>query len=174
MVPVTVHTVVSAPREEVFDYVNDLADRVAFCDHYMQELHLTRPRSSGVGAAARFRLRAPRMRTWAETRIVESDRPRRIVEEGRMGRLDRTRWWTVWELSRVSSDATRVELTTAIEPATRLDSLRESLGATRWFRRQGETALSRLRQAFEERPERPLARATVAGYEPEKAVRFGS
>jgi hypothetical protein len=35
-------------------------------------------------------------------------------------------------------------------------------------------SLRRLRKIFEERPERPLARAGVAGYEPLKAARYGS
>jgi hypothetical protein len=37
-----------------------------------------------------------------------------------------------------------------------------------------KVSLKRLRTIFEERPERPLARATVAGYEPLKAARYGS
>jgi hypothetical protein len=35
-------------------------------------------------------------------------------------------------------------------------------------------SLKRLRTIFEERPEHPPARATVAGYEPLKAARYGS
>lgn len=172
MVPVTVHAVISAPRGELFDYVADLSNRVAFADHYMHDFHLTRPRSSGSGAGARFRLDVPGGGTFAESAIVEVERPRRLVEEGRMGRLGRTRWHSVWELSPAGRDATRVELTVGTQPGTRLDAMRDSLGARRWHRRQAAAALSRLRRAFEERPERPLARATVAGYEPATAPRF--
>ncbi len=174
MVPITVHAVISAPREELFDYVADLSNRVAFADHYMRDFHLTRPRSSGLGAGARFRLDVPGAKTFAESVIVEVERPRRLVEEGRMGRLGRTRWHSVWDLSPAGHDATRVELAVGTQPGTRVDSLRESLGARRWHRRQANAALSRLRRAFEERPERPLARATIAGYEPAKAPRFGA
>ena len=66
------------------------------------------------------------------------------------------------------------ELVLWTEPATRLDAFKESLGARRWLRRRVKTSLSRLRKIFEERPEAPLARATIAGYEPAKAARFGS
>ena len=174
MLPVTAHVLISASREAVFDYVADLANRVAFADHYLKDFHLTRPRSSGVGAAARFRLDVPGARTWAESGVAESERPRRIVEEGRMGRLGRSTWWTVWDLSAADPGATRVELSVGTEPATRVDRLRESLGARRWHRRQARTTLARLRRVFEERPERPLARATIAGYDPAKGVRFGT
>jgi hypothetical protein len=47
-------------------------------------------------------------------------------------------------------------------------------GAARWIRRNTKIALERLRMIFEEPSEQPLARATVAGYEPAKAARFGA
>ena len=49
-----------------------------------------------------------------------------------------------------------------------------STDGRRWLRRQVKASLSRLRKIFEERPEAPLARATIAGFEPAKAARFGS
>jgi hypothetical protein len=68
---------------------------------------------------------------------------------------------------------THVELTTYSEPATLIDRLKEAGGA-RWLRRQTRTALERLRMVFEEPPPGELKRATVAGYEPQKAPRFGA
>src|ERR1041385_2540087 len=47
MRPVRAHVIISAPREDVYDLVADLAARVAWCDHYEDEFRLTRPRSSG-------------------------------------------------------------------------------------------------------------------------------
>lgn len=173
MDPVSSQVIVSAPREAVFDFVADLANRAAFADHYMVDLHLTRPRSSGTGAGARFRLDFPRARTWAETTIVEVDRPRRLVEEGRVGRAGRSAAWTVWELTAEGSGATRVELTAATEPSNRVDALKESFGARRWYRTQTATALRRLRRGVEEERDRPLARVGVDGYEAAKAPRFG-
>lgn len=174
MRPVTVHTVISAPREEVFDYVGDLANHVAFIDHYVSDYRLARANSYGEGAAARFRVENPGPKQWAEVVFKEFDRPRRIVEAGRAGRLGRNRFWNVWELIPEGGSATRVEMTTWTEPATRFDAFKEALGARRWFRAQAKTALERLRRVFEETPERPLARATVAGYEPHTAPRFGA
>ena len=60
------------------------------------------------------------------------------------------------------------------EPATRLDAFKESLGARRWLARQVEGRPVAPAGIFEEPPEAPLARATIAGYEPAKAARFGS
>lgn len=170
---VTVHQTISAPREEIFDFVADLAGRPAYTDHYLDDFRLARAHPSGKGAAARFRIRAPLAKEYGELAVVECDRPRRIVEEVRSGRRGRNRSVAVYDFIREDDDLTRVDLTTYREPATLLDRLKE-IGGARWIRRQTKMALGRLRMIFEEPPDRPLARATVAGYEPLKAARFGS
>lgn len=173
MGPVTVETVISAPREAVFDFVGDLANHVAVTDHFRSDFRLARAKSDGPGAAARFRLENPGPKQWAEVQFAVFERPRRIVEEGRSGRFLRNRFWTVWEFI-PDGRATRVELTFWSEPATRWDALKEALGGRGWVRRQNKVALERLRKVFEEPPERPLMRATVAGLEPLKLPRFGA
>ena len=174
MRPVEVHAVISAPREEIFDFVGDLANRPAYAGHYMRDYHLARAKSDGPGAAARFRVRAPLAAQWVEIVVAEFDRPRRIVEEARVGRLGRTRAGAVYELVREGPELTRVELISWTEPATAIDRLRESLGARAWLRRSQRRALERLREIFEEGVEGPLPRATIAGYEPLRAPRFGA
>jgi uncharacterized protein YndB with AHSA1/START domain len=170
---VTVETHISAPREVVFDFVADLAARPAYTDHYMTDYRLARANPYGKGAAARFRLSAPLGSQYAELELKDLDRPRRIVEELRVGRLGRTRSVAVYDFIPEAGGTTRVELTTYSEPATLLDRLKE-LGAAGWVRRQSKVALERLRKVFEEPPEGELLRATVAGYEPPKAARFGA
>ena len=110
MGPVTVETVISAPREVVFDFVGDLANHVAFTDHMMSDYRLARAKSDGAGAAARFRLENPGPKQWAEVQLVAFERPRRIVEEGHSGRFLRNKFWTVWDML-PEGKATRVELT---------------------------------------------------------------
>jgi hypothetical protein len=171
--PVTVETVISAPREAVFDFLGDLANHVAFTDHYMSDFRLARTKSDGLGAAARFRLENPGPKQWAEVQFTVFEPPRRIVEEGRSGRWGRNKFWTVWDLSS-DGKATRVELTFWTEPATRWDSFKEALGARSWVKAQNKTALARLRKVFEERRDEPLARTTVAGLEPMTLPRFGA
>src|SRR5919202_1196648 len=56
--------------------------------------------------------------------------------------------------------------------ARAIDRFRQT-GAAWWIGRNTKMALERLRLVFEDPPARPLARVTVAGYEPLKAPRFG-
>jgi uncharacterized protein YndB with AHSA1/START domain len=170
---VTVSTVISAPREEVFDFVCDLAGRPAYTDHFMRDYRLARVDPVGPGAAARFQLRAPLAKEYAELTIIEADRPWQIVEEIRVGRRGRNRSVAVYEFTVEGGGVTRVELTTYSEPATVIDRVKE-LGAAGWIRRQTKKALERLRLIFEEPPGGELKRATIAGYEPAKAPRFGA
>jgi uncharacterized protein YndB with AHSA1/START domain len=170
---VTVSTIISAPREDVFDFVCDLAARPGFTDHYMADYRLARVRPVGVGAAARFRLNAPMSNQYAELTITEADRPRRIIEEIRVGRRGRNRSVAVYDFTRESANVTRVELTTYSEPATRVDRFRQ-IGAAGWIRRKTRRSLDRLRAIFEEPQKEPPKRATIAGYESTKAARFGA
>lgn len=170
---VTVDTVISAPREEIFDFVADLSLRPAFSNHYLNDYRLARANPVGKGASARFRLDRLVFKDYAEITIVECARPRRIVEEGRIGRLGRSRLVAVYDFIPEAGGTTRVELTTFSEPKTAIDRLRQA-GAHRWIRRKTKRALERLRKIFEEPTDEELPRATVAGYEPTTAPRFGA
>jgi uncharacterized protein YndB with AHSA1/START domain len=170
---VTVSTVITAPREEIFDFVCDLAARPAFTDHYMRDYRLARVNPVGLGAACRFQLKLPLAKEYAELEITEVDRPRRIVESLGVGRRGRNRTLAVYDFSDEGHGVTRVELTTFSEPATAVDRVKE-LGAAGWVRRQTAKSLKRLRMIFEEPPQGELKRATIAGFEPEKAARYGA
>ena len=170
---VTVDTVISAPREEIFDFVVDLSRRPAYCDHYLKDYRLARANPVGKGAAARFLLDAPIFSERAELAISEADRPRRIVEEGRVGRRGRSRLAAVYEFTPQAGGTTRVELTTYSEPKTMIDRIKQR-GVHRWMRRQSKTSLNRLRRIFEEPQTGELARVSVAAAEPGRAPRFGA
>lgn len=170
---VTVETVISAPREQVFDFVADLSQRPSFADHYLKDYRLARANPVGVGAAARFLLDAPVFSERGDVAVVEFERPRRIVEEGRIGRRGRSRLAAVYDFSKEAGGNTRVELTTYSEPATMVDRLRQR-GVHRWIKRQTKKSLKRLKQIFEEPGKKPLARVSVAGYDPAEAPRFGA
>ena len=174
MIPVALDTYISAPREDVFDFVADIAARPSWNDHFQREFHLTRPRTSVVGSAARYRTSPPFQRQlYTDLAIVRLDRPRQIVEEGVQGRLNRGRVQLVWDFSQEGPTLTRVGVELRTEPGGRLQATAESLGARRYYKREYATALERLRVIFEERPQGELVRATVAGYEPLKAPRYG-
>ncbi len=173
MVDVTVHGYISAPREEIYDYVSDLANRVAFTDHYQHDFRLAHPRSHGRGAAARWLQRPPLNKQYFEAQVVEAERPRLIVEAIHGGRGGRTRGEVVWEMLRDGTRVTRVDLTIRFEAGTPREAVKERFGTERWLRRRARTTLERLRVIFEERPSAPLARVSMAGFDPLKAPRFG-
>ncbi len=163
MDPITVSIVVSAPREQVFDYLQDIANHPEFTDHYLVDWHLTRIDSVGRGAGARFRVEAPGNRfSWGDVTFVEVDRPSRIVEVGRGGKNNRIRTLGVYDLSSASAGTTRVQFTLQTTPATLTDRLIEGLGARGWMKRQNGRAMRRLRTILE-RGEGRGARVTVAG-----------
>src|SRR5579871_764442 len=162
MDPVTVSIVVGRPREEVFDYLVDIANHAEFTDHFLTDWHLTREDTVGVGAGAQVRVKAPLQRfSWLGVRFVEIDRPWRIIEAGRGGKYNRIRTMVVYTLEPGPDGATRVELSVETVPKTPSDRLIELLGARSWTRRQHRRALRRLRSILEEGTRRG-ARATVA------------
>jgi len=149
--PVTVSTVISAPRERVFDYLQDIANHAEFTDHYLVDWHLTRIDSVGRGAGARFKVEVPGNRySWADVTFAEVERPHRIVEHGRTGKANRIRTVGVYELDPVAGGATRVTFTLQTAPATLADRLMEGLGARGYMRRKGRKAMQRLRAILEE------------------------
>ena len=150
MDPVTVSIVVSASRERVFDYLQDIANHSEFTDHYLVDWHLTRIDSVGRGAGARFRVRAPRNRfSWGDVTFAEVDAPHRIVEVGRTGKNNRIRTLGVYELASAAAGTTRVRFTLETVPATLSDRLLESFGARGWLKRKNARALRRLRTIIE-------------------------
>lgn len=148
MGPVSATTTIDQPRERVFDFLCDLANRESFTHDFIEQLRLERLPSTGVGAAARFRITG-RAEMWVETVIEEAERPHRIYERGRGGRTDRVPVFTVWELVGEPGGATEVTVTFWTEPSHPADRIKEKLGHARWFRRQWSGALARLREILE-------------------------
>jgi uncharacterized protein YndB with AHSA1/START domain len=160
--PITVSTVISASREEIFDYLQDIANHEEFTDHYLVDWRLTRVNSVGRGAGARFRVKAPGNRfSWADVTFVDVQRPYKIVEVGRTGKNNRIRTLATYELAPAAHNSTRVRFTLETEPATLSDRLMESFGARGWTRRKSARAMRRLRSIIE-RDEDRGSRVTVA------------
>jgi uncharacterized protein YndB with AHSA1/START domain len=148
--PVTVSIIVGVPREQVFEYLRDIANHPEFTDHYLVDWHLTRIDSVGLGAGARFRIKAPRNRfSWGDVTFVDVQEPHRIVEVGRTGKNNRIRTLGVYDLDPGVSGTTRVRFTIETVPVTLSDRLMEGFGARSWLRRKNERALRRLRSILE-------------------------
>ena len=144
--------IVDVPREQVFDYLQDIANHPEFTDHYLVDWHLTRIDSVGLGAGARFRIKAPRNRfSWGDVTFVEVQAPHRIVEAGRTGKNNRIRTLGVYELAEGSHGTTRVRFTLETVPVMLSDRLLESLGGRRWCKRKNNRAMRRLRAVFDDR-----------------------
>ena len=155
---------IARPREEVFEYLADIANHAEFTDHYLVDWHLTRENTYGLGAGARFRVKAPCNRFgWGGVTITEFESPARILETGQGGKFNRVRTRGEYRLSPRDDDGgTKVEYSIETEPGNRADRIMESLGARTFLKRQNAKALRRLR-AILEKDEQRGRRPTVAG-----------
>jgi uncharacterized protein YndB with AHSA1/START domain len=151
---------IARPREEVFEYLADIANHAEFTDHFMVDWHLTREDTYGVGAGARWKSKQPLNRfSWGDSTIVEAERPRRIVEVGRTGKFNRIRTITVYELEPTAGDGTRLRFTFESEPKLPTDRLLERRG---WMKRRLRKSMRRLQSILEEDYGRGT-RPTIAG-----------
>jgi uncharacterized protein YndB with AHSA1/START domain len=164
--PVTTSVVIDAPRERVFDYLQDIANHPEFTDHYLVDWHLTREDPVGRGAGARFRVKTPpgpaRRFAWGDVSFIEVQPPHRIVEVGRTGKNNRIRTVGVYELTEGAGGTTQVSYSLETEPRMLSDRIIEAMGQRRWLRRKQNRAMRRLRSILELDEGRGV-RATVAG-----------
>jgi len=163
MDPVTANVLIDRPREEVFDYLADIANHQEFSDHYLKEWRLTRVDSVGRGAGARFKIDAPLDRFgWGDMTFIDVERPHKIVAAGRAGKFNRNKTWTTWTLT-PSGKATQVEVTTESEPALITDKFLNTVLRRRgWMKRGLRKGLRRMQSILEEDLDRGK-RATVGG-----------
>ena len=140
---------IDAPRERVYGMVADLAMRPAYCDHFQTGFRLQRIDSTGIGAAARFHIDAPRFPIWIETVIAELEPPHLVLEEGAGSLIDRMAVGTVWELVEGAGGMCEVSVSFWTEAKRGSDKLRDRLVSSGWYERQWKQALTRLRDLAE-------------------------
>jgi hypothetical protein len=149
--PFTVSTTIAKPRELVYEYLADIANHAEFSDHYLVDWHLTRVDPYGLGAGARFRIKAPLNRfAWADVTFAEMQSPFRIVERGRGGKYNRIRMMGIYTLSSAPGGTTKVQYTFETEPSQLSDKLMETFGGRSWNRRKAARAMRRLRSILED------------------------
>jgi len=162
MGPIHAEIEVDVSRERAFELIGDLAARPSFTDHFLSDFHLLRLDSRGVGAGARFRVKAPLRSVWQDTTIVEQEEPFRIVERGAGGRANRICTHTVWELTPWVGSLILIKFSHWTEP-TALDRPLEVLTAASAFQQHSwRIALRRLRDLLEAEQSVP-ERVAVAG-----------
>ncbi len=164
MGPIHAEIEVDVSREEIFALLSDLSLRPAFTDHFLTDFHLTRIDPVGIGAGARFRVKAPLRKVWTDTSIVESEAPFKLVERGFCGRTNRIETTTVWELTGGPGALTKVTVSTWTAPTNPLDKALESLSWGAHFQGRGwREALRRLRGLLESDQPQPVRPIAVAG-----------
>ena len=164
MEPFTVSTTIEKPREEVYEYLSDVANHAEFSDHYLVDWHLTRTDTYGVGAGARFRSKAPLQRfLWEDKVIAEMEPPFKILEHGRGGKYNRIRMLGIYTLQPTSGGGTRVQYTFETEPGQLSDKIMENLIVRPWTKRKAARAMRRLRSILED----GTRRGARAAYEAE-------
>jgi uncharacterized protein YndB with AHSA1/START domain len=148
--PITVTTTIDRPREQIYEYLADIANHAEFSDHYLVDWHLTRVNSYGTGAGARFRSKMPRNRfAWGDMVIADLQPPFRILERGRGGKYNRVRMLSTYTLQ-PASGGTRVQYTYETQPDQLSDRLIEIMGGRSWQRRKATRAMRRLRAILED------------------------
>jgi len=147
--PVTVSVTIAKPVEEVYDFLDVLANHEAFLDHFLVDWKFSGP-PRGVGAKAEARASAPMSQDWTDFEVVEAERPKRIVEEG-VGLKGKRRTRGTYRLEALPDGDTEVSFELAWLEAARAESLIPPL--TRAFvRRPNAKAMRRLAKLLE-RPE---------------------
>lgn len=121
MKPVTVSVVVPQPAEEVYDFLDVLANHESFLDHFLVDWKFSGP-ARGVGARAEARASAPMSQDWTEFEVVEAERPKRIVEEG-VGLKGKRRTRGIYRLEPLPDGGTEISFELAWLETARAESL---------------------------------------------------
>src|SRR4028118_1014101 len=84
MEPISLSTTIAKPRQDVFEYLADVANHAEFSDHCMVDWHLTREDSYGHGAGARFRVKSRFDRfSYGDITLAELTPPERSATRAR-------------------------------------------------------------------------------------------
>jgi uncharacterized membrane protein len=146
MEPVIVSTTVSRPRQEVFEFLDVLANHEGFMDHLFTKWSFSGP-ARGVGAKGRARVNAPGSREMAEFEVVESEAPSLLVEHGVSAHGKRETRGT-YRLEEAPGGGTKVSFELAWETVPRSERLFPPL-ARRFIRRANSKAMRRLAKQLE-------------------------
>jgi uncharacterized protein YndB with AHSA1/START domain len=106
MKPVRVSVTVPQSREEVYEFLDVLANHEPFTDHMMVDWEYSGP-PRGIGARARMRLKRPGPADWMEMEVIDADPPRTSTEET-VGAGGRRRTRGTYVLEELPGGGTRI------------------------------------------------------------------
>src|SRR3954454_10572233 len=150
--PVTVAIEVPQSREEVYDFLDVMANHESFNDHLMTDWRLEGP-ERGLGAKAHVKTKALGVTDEVDFEVTEVDRPRRITERNVARKAGRTAEGT-YVLEPAAGGVTRVEFTFRWIDAPLADRLMGPV-VRGFIRRNNEKAMRRLAAPLDERLPQP-------------------
>jgi len=146
MKPIHVSVHVDRPREEVFAFLDVLANHEQFCDHMLVDWTLSGPRS-GVGARARMRANVPGPKDYADMEVKSAEPPRTIVEEA-VGAKGRRRTRGTYVLEEAQRGGTDVRFTLEYLEAPLQERIAMPL-LRAWLQRANAKAMVRLGETLD-------------------------
>lgn len=146
--PVTVSVTVPQDREQVFDFLDLMANHESFNDHLMRDWVLSGP-ERGVGSKARVHTRALGMSDVVDIEVIDAEAPTRIVERNTAAKAGRTGQGT-YTLDRLPDGGTRITFEYRWIVAPMIDRLTAPV-ARAYIRRNNTTAMRRLAALLSER-----------------------
>jgi hypothetical protein len=142
MKPILVSIQVDRPRDEVFEFLDVLANHEPFTDHMLVDWTYDGP-AAGVGARARMRAKVPGRADWIDMEVVKGERPVTIAEESVSGG-GRRRTRGTYTLGELPGGRTNVQFELAFLEILPADRVAGPLLRI-WLRRGNEKAMRRLR-----------------------------
>ena len=139
--PVTVAIDVPRSIDEVFEYLDVMANHEPFNDHLMRDWELSGP-SRGIGSRARVHVRALGMRDVIDIEVMDAERPVRIVERNTAAKAGRVGQGT-YTLRPNADGGTHIEFEYRWLVAPLLDRLTAPFVRS-YLRRNNTTSMRRL------------------------------
>ena len=148
MQPVSVTVEVPDPVEEVFDFLDVMANHEPFTDHLLRDWEYSGP-DRGVGSKARVRVKAGGRTDVIDIEVTSATRPTQIVEQN-VGAGGRRRATGTYNLQAGADGGTRVEFVYAWQQAPLSERLAAPI-VRGMLRRGNERAMQRLAERLSER-----------------------
>src|SRR5689334_1426173 len=145
--PVSVSIDVPQPREEVYDFLDVMANHEPFTNHLLRDWELSGP-ARGVGSKARVHVRAFGVSDVVDIEVVDAEAPSRIVERNVAAKAGRTAQGT-YTLEPTAAGGTRIDFEYRWIVTPLLDKLSAPF-ARSYIRRANETAMRRLAEQLAE------------------------